>query len=224
MSNDYHQNYTPTGYIMKYLKADRGAFPKNQVMQFKIEITEILPLIWRRIMVPFDSNFWDLHVAIQDSMGWKDYHLHHFLIKGKHKRKVARIGIPNLECFSKEENIFPGWEIPVLAYFNDLGVTAKYFYDYGDSWWHSIKLEGYFYREKNMRYPICVDGAGACPPEDCGGEHGYYRLIEVLSNPKNSEYEELKTWAGDWNPDHFLKGEVKFDNPFKRWENAFLKD
>jgi hypothetical protein len=59
-------------------------------------LPEILPLIWRRIQVPSDYNFWALHVAIQDSMGWLDYHLHHFEIKGKGKKKVDRIGIPDL--------------------------------------------------------------------------------------------------------------------------------
>ncbi len=42
----------------------------NRVCQFKIQLKEISPLIWRRILVPEKYNFWDLHVAIQDSMGW----------------------------------------------------------------------------------------------------------------------------------------------------------
>ena len=45
------------------------------VYQFKVYLTEIEPLIWRRIQVPAKYNFWDLHVAIQDAMGWVDYHL-----------------------------------------------------------------------------------------------------------------------------------------------------
>ena len=129
MRNNYDKNYTSNGYLMNYQKALAGSFPKNQVMQFKIELTEISPLIWRRILVPFDYNFWDLHVAIQDSMGWKDYHLHHFEIKGKYKKKEVKIGIPDLEFLSEDNNIWPGWEIPVLNYFNALGVTAKYIYD-----------------------------------------------------------------------------------------------
>ena len=224
MKNNYDKNYTSNGYLMNYQKALAGSFPKNQVMQFKIELTEISPLIWRRILVPFDYNFWDLHVAIQDSMGWKDYHLHHFEIKGKYKKKEVKIGIPDLEFLSEDNNIWPGWEIPVLNYFNALGVTAKYIYDYGDFWRHSVTLEEYVIQEENIKYPICIDGARACPPEDCGGEEGYYRLIEVLSNITHSEYKELKTWAGkNWSPDYFNKDKIKFDNPFKRWETAFFK-
>jgi hypothetical protein len=32
--------------------------------------------IWRAGEVPGDYTFWDLHMAIQDAMGWLDYHLH----------------------------------------------------------------------------------------------------------------------------------------------------
>jgi hypothetical protein len=44
----------------------------NRIYQFKIELTGITPLIWRRIQVPENYSFWDLHVAIQDAMGWLD--------------------------------------------------------------------------------------------------------------------------------------------------------
>lgn len=46
----------------------------NQVYQFKITLKELEPLIWRQIQVPEAYSFWDLHVAIQDAMGWLDYH------------------------------------------------------------------------------------------------------------------------------------------------------
>ena len=46
---------------------------KKCVYQFKITLQGIQPVIWRRIQVPTNYSFWDLHVAIQDSMGWLDY-------------------------------------------------------------------------------------------------------------------------------------------------------
>ena len=65
----------------------------NQVYQFKISLNDIAPVIWRRIQVPAQSSFWDLHVAIQDAMGWQDYHLHLFSIKRPHAHRVTEIGI-----------------------------------------------------------------------------------------------------------------------------------
>ena len=50
----------------------------NIIFQFFFELVGIEPLIWRRVQVPSKYSFWDLHVAIQDSMGWHDYHLHLF--------------------------------------------------------------------------------------------------------------------------------------------------
>ncbi len=81
---------------------------KNCIYQFKISLKEITPLIWRRIQVPTNYNFWDLHVAIQDSMGWLDYHLHQFSIKRPHAHKITEIGIPDEEEFFDDIEIHYG--------------------------------------------------------------------------------------------------------------------
>ncbi|MCD4679515.1 MAG: plasmid pRiA4b ORF-3 family protein [Bacteroidales bacterium] len=224
MKSRFEKNFTDQGYLMNYEKPGSIAYLNNHVFQFRVELQEISPLIWRRIHVPSDYNFWDLHVAIQDSMGWLDYHLHHFEIRGKGKRKKVQIGIPDFDRMDELEEVYPGWEILILAYFNDLGVEAKYIYDYGDFWQHTVKLEGYMYKEKGIKYPLCIDGERACPPEDCGGIMGYNNVIETLSDPKNTDYEDMKNWAGEnWNPERFNTNDVKFDNPYKRWKTAFLE-
>jgi hypothetical protein len=224
MPSKYEKNYTDKGYLMKYQKGTNIIPYKKWVLQFRIELSEIEPLIWRRILVPTNYNFWDLHVAVQDSLGWSDYHLHHFEIKGKGKKKLVRIGIPDIERFYDLPEVYPGWEIPVLQHYNDLGVTGKYLYDYGDSWWHSIQLEGYLFKNKNLKYPLCIDGERACPPEDCGGISGYYELLETLSNPEDEDYEDTRIWVGkNWDAEKFDKNNIKFMNPFKRWETAFFE-
>ena len=133
-------------------------------------------------------------------------HLHHLEIKAKGKSKAVKIGIHEFDGIS-EEDVYPGWEISVDSYFNDLGVEAEYLYDYGDSWRHRVRLEGYMARDKGEKYPRCVEGARACPSEDCGGEPGYARLVEGLANPKHIEF----------------KGTLEFHDPYKRWSKAFLE-
>jgi len=59
-------------------RATRPAREFQIVHQFLIGPANTEPLVWRRIQVPEDYSFWDLHVAIQDAMGWLDYHLHEF--------------------------------------------------------------------------------------------------------------------------------------------------
>ncbi|MBN1186834.1 MAG: plasmid pRiA4b ORF-3 family protein [Bacteroidales bacterium] len=91
------------------------------------------------------------------------------------------------------------------------------------SWKTFIKFE--YFLKKIVKYPICIAGELACPPEDCGGIPGYYELLEILSNPDAEEYEDIKTWIGEeWNPQKFKMQDIKFMNPYKRWENAFLRD
>ena len=198
------------------------------IYQFRVELLEIEPPIWRRIQVPAEYSFWDLHVAIQDSMGWLDYHLHEFQVKKPRSRKVVEIGMPDEVT---ERECLAGWEVPISAYFVLPGVAATYDYDFGDSWRHQVLLEGILLREAAVKYPVCVAGERACPPEDCGGVSGYEDLLQILAKPRTEEYKETIVWlkghAKNYFPyqaDRFVPGEVKFWNPAKRWQIAFGDD
>ena len=71
-------------------------------------------------------------------------------------------------------------------------------------------------------YPLCVDGARACPPEDCGGVHGYENLLTVIQDPTHEEYESTLEWLGGrFDPDTFDPKRVKFDDPARRYQFAF---
>ncbi|MBI9084201.1 MAG: plasmid pRiA4b ORF-3 family protein [Desulfobacterales bacterium] len=194
----------------------------NRVYQFKISLKEVSPLIWRRIHVPTVYSFWDLHVAIQDAMGWLDYHLHQFSIKRPHARKAKLIGIPDDSGFLGDIEILPGWEVDLARYFTDLGVKSRYEYDFGDGWEHDILLEGLLIKEKGIKYPRCIAGEGKCPPEDCGGPIGYSQFLEAVLDPMHEEHKAMLEWYGsdyytfDFNPEN-----VHFDNPKKRWKKAF---
>lgn len=194
------------------------------VFQLKVSLLGIEPPVWRRIQVPAKYSFWDLHVAIQDSMGWLDYHLHAFRIRRKHKSRPSEIGIP--DDFS--DNVEPGWEVSLTDIFFEPGQIAAYEYDFGDGWEHEVLLEGILLKDKALAYPRCIDGARACPPEDCGGIPGYEELLEILGNPKHSEFQGMNNWLKGhaknyypYDPDRFDPTEVRFDNPKKRWKEAF---
>lgn len=198
------------------------------IYQFRVELLEIEPPIWRRFQVPAAYSFWDLHVAIQDSMGWLDCHLHEFHVKRLNTRKTDQIGIPDAET---GRNILVGWEVPISAYFVEPGATATYDYDFGDGWHHKVLLEGILLADALLEYPVCVGGERACPPEDCGGVAGYESLLKVLSKPRTSEYADTVAWLKGhaknyypYQPDHFDPGAVEFWNPAKRWEIAFGKN
>jgi pRiA4b ORF-3-like protein len=192
------------------------------VYQFKLLLVGVEPPIWRRIQVPETYSFWDLHVALQDSMGWLDYHLHLFRVTRPVTGEVDQIGIPDTDAFEGDEPTLPGWEIPITRYFPGASVVAHYDYDLGDGWEHELTLEAILPRQAGKKYPLCLDGARACPPEDCGGVGGYEELLTVIETPTHEDYERTLQWLGGrFDAEKFDPKRVKFDDPARRYELAF---
>lgn len=196
----------------------RKSFEK--IYQFKISLKGIKPSIWRRIHIPELYSFWDLHVAVQDAMGWQDCHLHDFSIRNPCTNVKERIGIPD-EDNEFELNILPGWALFIADYFSIKNSTATYVYDYGDNWEHIVKFEKILPRAKETKYPRCIGGQRACPPEDCDGIHGYGEFLEAIMDPGHDKHEDMLHWAGKgFEPERFAPDKVHFDNPRKRLKYA----
>lgn len=200
--------------------------PPASVHQFLIVLGGIDPLVWRRIQVPEACSFWDLHVAIQDAMGWLDYHLHEFRVLDADEKQIASIGIPNDED-PEDPPCIPGWQVSVSSYFGSRpyhAIPALYTYDFGDDWEHVLVHEGLESAEPSLKYPRCLSGARRCPPEDCGGVHGYVEFLEAVADPKHSEHASMLQWVGGgYDPDVFDPTAVVFEDPRKRWKIAFEK-
>jgi len=194
---------------------------KQPVLQFKITLLNIIPPIWRSIQISNQCTFWDLNVAIQDAMGWTDSHLHEFKVINPATEKMEYIGIPDDEG----DDVHPmlaGWDVKVEHYMRSVAnQVISYLYDFGDSWEHRIEFEGEHDKQAD-KYPVCLAGERACPPEDVGGIPGYENFISIVKNPKHRDRKELLTWAGGkYDPEKFDPKKVKFDNPKTRWRNAF---
>ena len=155
-------------------------------------------------------------------MGWTDTHLHHFEILNPSKGLMEEIGIPDEDYIDK--SILAGWKHKIAKYFTSDNNKGNYLYDYGDGWEHEIKHEKILPREKGIKYPVCIDGASACPPEDCGGPFGYEEFLEAIMDPHHERHEEFLEWiGGDFDPEYFEADEVDFDNPRKRLDQAILE-
>lgn len=188
---------------------------KSSVLQFKTTLQDIEPAIWRRIQILDACTFWDLHVAIQNAMGWTDSHLHHFRVINPGNNEEQFIGIPDDNGFD-DDNTLPGWEYLVKDYI-DHNPNMIYLYDFGDSWYHSIEFENVCDAKNDTKYPICLDGERACPPEDVGSIPGYYDFVKIMKNPKNKEYKSMLEWYGKkYDPEAFDPQSVKFQNPEMR--------
>ena len=151
--------------------------------------------------MPETYSFWDLHVAIQDAMGWFDSHLHQFDIINPATGMMVEIGIPD-EDFGRD--ILSDWNQKIANYFTMENSSANYVYDFGDGWEHKVELEKIVPRDANTDYPICITGRRACPPEDVGGLEGYREFLEVITSPSHEDHEAWKQWAGgDFDPTRF---------------------
>lgn len=194
------------------------------ICQLKIELLDIEPTIWRRIQLRYDSNFWDLHVAIQNAMGWTDSHLHAFTVKLAASGKEIDIGIPDPDG---ELATLPGWELPIAPFLNLELPAVLYEYDFGDCWRHAVFLESLLPEEPKATYPRCLGGERACPPEDVGGVGGYEELVAALSDPAHPERETYAEWLGgeidQLDLDSFDPGSVQFENPERRWAQVFRR-
>jgi hypothetical protein len=212
---------------MDPVSGTRNATPESRkpatrpAMQFLIVLAGSRPRIWRRLQLRASGTFWDLHVAIQDAMGWLDCHLHQFDIETL-DGPVA-IGIPD----DDSEHVLSGWSVPLTRYFKVARNRATYDYDFGDGWQHSILLEAIVPAEAGAKFPLCMDGAGACPPEDSGGIQSLAALNRIINNPNHREHESMKEWADSqvryppYRPGAFDPAEVVFDKPKQRLRHLY---
>ncbi len=172
-----------------------------KILQVRITLNGIVPPIWRRFLVRSDVTLGKLYEIIQTVMGWEDYHLYCFKVGG------LEYGDPDL--VSEELEMHDVFSIKLQSALPFEGVEIVYVYDFGDNWEHTLLLERILDAEPGKRYPVCLDGARACPREDCGGIGGYEELLRVLSDPEDEEHEDMKQWAGEnWNPERFDAGIV----------------
>lgn len=157
--------------------------------QLKIVLAGTRPPVWRRLQVPGAASLGWLHAAIQVAMGWTNSHLHQFRIGEKVYSQTGDFqDAPQM----LDENRFTLQQLAPRA-----KATIEYEYDFGDSWWHTITVEKILSpAAKAATTAVCLKGARACPPEDCGGVWGYENLVAALADPKHPEHASLKEWVG----------------------------
>jgi Plasmid pRiA4b ORF-3-like protein len=196
--------------------------PTEHAIQLKVSLRHVKPAVWRRIVIPEGYSFWDLHVAIQNAMGWLDTHLHEFIVTNPLTGRKIHIGYPDEES---ERQVLSGTDVPVTLFLNLLCRKVTYTYDFGDGWEHAILLEQISPSTSDLALPACIAGRRRCPPEDCGGPLGYADLLEALSNPKHPEHKELLEWLGaPFDPEQFDPKLVAFEDPDERLEEASADD
>lgn len=119
-------------------------------------------------------------------MGWEARHLFEFDFNGTvyaHPEHADEMDIK-----STEDVIFS----------EALGSLKEfsYVYDFGDYWKHKVEISNVLEHDPRLKYPVCIAGENACPPEDCGGPGGFEELKKVLTGKKSDEKDEMLEWVG----------------------------
>lgn len=178
-------------YGLFYKAIHLGKFTMKRFV-LRIELNDIKPLIWRRIVVPAQISLDRLHDIFQIAMGWEDCHLHEFHIGTQKYMEAPESNEDGLE----ESRFF----LDALAPKN----RFTYAYDFGDDWRHTVILEQilkpdeFVIEDDKTRndWPLaCIGGERACPPEDVGGVEGYHHFCTTVSDQ-------------DYAPDFFDKEQV----------------
>jgi len=166
------------------------------IHRLTVTLLEIEPPIWRTIQVPSAISLRQLHNVLQAAMGWTNSHLHEFTIDGRSFGRTEPRAEPTPDLLSDRS-------ATLAAVAPEPGAELHYNYDFGDDWNHRITIECVIPAGAALHAVLCLDGARACPPEDCGGPGGYARLLAALADPDDEDHEEMQAWAGRLMPDIF---------------------
>jgi hypothetical protein len=153
----------------------------------RISLDDVEPEVWRRVVVASDTVLPQLANVLMAAMGWEGYHLHQFVVAD-----VVTFSMPD------EDNEWTIDERKVtLQQISRNGSTFAFEYDFGDGWRHTVLVESVGEPDPQHKPPMLLDGANACPPEDCGGAWGYADLKAALADPGHDEHESMRDWVGD---------------------------
>lgn len=178
---------------------------KKSTLRIELENSE--PLIWRELEVPSNLCLTSLAQAILLAFGWNEDHLHQFLESRKNHYATSMNELGG--------TLYPGTKdgsrYGVSHLLKKQGDSVLFEYDYGDSWYHKVKLKSVAdYADYETKAVRLIGGANACPPDDCGGIYRYRHLVELMQKkPQSSELSEFYDWMGcKWDPEFFPMDET----------------
>lgn len=151
----------------------------------------------RRIIVPQNYTFEELHIALQRAFSWHNCHAYEFSVTDCDGQDIVTLTDEELVDLYENAEKLTGKKIS--SYLYD-GRQVKYIYDFGDCWEHCIKIVKEI-AHCDLEVPYLVEAEGVTPPEDVGGVGGYLEFLDIISDPGHPDYTVAREWAGFWSPE-----------------------
>ena len=174
------------------------ATPRQNPIALRIELLDITPLIWRRVLVSNQSTLASLHNYLQWVMGWTDSHAHEFQVGDRVVAPdwwIREVSLDSVTSTYRDER-----RVSVATVARELGAGGEfeYRYDMGDGWRHRIVIESPppHWSDIDLPLPTCLAGENACPPDDVGGPPGYALFLETLADREHEQHEDMIRWIG----------------------------
>jgi hypothetical protein len=184
--------------------------PQREVVvtyRIRVDLDGAEPPIWRLLELASDLHLDQVHHILQTAMGWTESHLHEFASGESPTHQLVERYLPAASIDDGLDGI-DETQVRLDELLVDPGDRLFYAYDFGDDWAHTLRLEVVSERDPEAPPAICISGARACPPEDCGGIWGYQDLLTAAAHPVPAN-QELREWAGpDFDPDRFNVDDV----------------
>lgn len=171
--------------------------PQPQLVALRVELRDVEPLVWRRVLVANQWTLVSLHKWLQWIMGWMDTHGHEYQVGESVVAPdwwIRELGNGVEEAAYRDER-----RVSVAKVVAELGARGEfeYRYDMGDDWRLRIVIEsppaGMM---EGVPLPLCVAGENAGPPDDVGGPHGYREFLAAIADRRHEQHEESLRWIG----------------------------
>jgi hypothetical protein len=177
------------------LQEGRGSGAKKaaeRVLCLRLVVAGTQPKVWRRLLVKESMWLSRLHDSIQVAFDWFDYQTHVFAMDD------LKFGNPQ-----KRDDLVVEDDRDVTL--GDLNLAHRdrmvYDYQFGEGWRVDIRVEKTAAAAKGVRYPACIGGERAGPPEDCGGVEAFHDMLACLKDPSSDLGKEWAGWLGpDYDP------------------------
>ncbi|MDM5152574.1 plasmid pRiA4b ORF-3 family protein [Bacillus sp. DX1.1] len=159
--------------------------------------------IWRRVILPADLSFDDLHDVIQCLFQWQHQHLFEFTV-GKYV--ISSPPDPSISfhtlAMTTSSPMLHADKTMLNQHIGKMDQAFQYVYDFGDHWLLQIQVENIL--DQPSDEIKCIGGENAAPLEDIGGISGYIEFLEAIKDSLHPQHKIYAEWdLLDFDPSFF---------------------